>query len=325
MALSKRTEAFRKKVLEKLFPVPVPPGVISTSTETTVLRSSGSEQEDPESSTALQGYSTVTGKKNVVLPPRKMYTVNPPPKDYVPATNNETRSDNAESEDGSAADVPEESYQGQPQRKRIRRKKQKNVLQNPDNLHGSQAEYGKHENLIEDNFQLRHTDGPNLSRNKKRKMKKKRQKEKMRAAGLLTKPAGIDFTYKPEREGGFEDTDKKVNDILDFLQATQEIYFSEKQSKCADSHSESIHEILQSIESHSMSSTDVTLLHEMTSLVLLKDVEKLKGAVEEFHTRSVLPLDHAKAIAFLFLYWITDILPGKNRKQAECAHPSVQS
>ncbi|XP_062981886.1 glutamate-rich protein 1 [Elgaria multicarinata webbii] len=319
MALRRRrTEAFRKKVLEKLFPAPVPPDTVSSSTESSIVLSGPvSEQEDPESA-ALQGYSSLPGKKSMLLPPRKMYTVNPPPEDYVPAANKEICNENSEGDDANVDDAPEENDEGKPQRKRIRRKKQKNILQNPDSLHGGQAECGKHENLIEDKLQLRHTDSPNLSRNKKRKMKKKRQKEKMRAAGLLTKPTGIDFTYKPEKEGetDSEDADKKVDDILDFLQATQEIYFSEKRSKCVESavSSESVHEILQSLESHSMSLSDVTLLYQMKSLILLQDIERLKDAVEKFHVQSVMPPDHAKAISSLFLYWITDILPGKNRK-----------
>ena len=123
----------------------------------------------------------------------------------------------------------EEDGQGQPQRKRIRRKKRKNGLQNPDNLHRGPAEYEEPKNPIEENLQLVRSEGPNLSRNQKRKMKKKRQKEKMRASGLLTKPAAIEFMYKPETEEriSFEEAHKKANDILDFLQATQEIYFSE--------------------------------------------------------------------------------------------------
>nr|XP_034965832.1 glutamate-rich protein 1 isoform X2 [Zootoca vivipara] len=271
MALSRRTEAFRKKVLERLFPTPVPPGVVSLSAESgTAPRSPVLEQGGPESTTILQRHSSLTGEKSVSLPPRKMYTVNPPPGDYVPAANNEPSDGSSESED-SDANTPEENNQGQPWRKRTRRRKRKNVLQNPDNLHGGQTKCGKHENLIEDNLQLQHTDRANLSRNKKRKMKKKRQKEKMRAADRY---------------------------------------------KCAESavNSESIQEILQSLRSHSMPSSDVTLLREMTSPVFLQDVEKLKGAMEEFHTKSVMPSDHAKAIYSLFLYWITDILPGKNRK-----------
>ncbi|XP_042319272.1 glutamate-rich protein 1 isoform X2 [Sceloporus undulatus] len=269
-------------------------------------------------------------KKGEILTPKKMYTVVLPPEDYVPAINTEVSNEDSESDDdGDDADVPEGSCEGQPQRKRIRRRKRKNVLQNPDNLHGGLADCGKPENLIEDKLQLQHAEGPNLSRNKKRKMKKKRQKEKMRAAGLLTKPASIDFMYKPEMEEGtdFEDADKKVDNLLDFLQATQEIYFSDKQSKCAESavSSQNIHEILHSLESRSMSLSDVALLHQMKALVLLRDAERLKSTVEVFRTQSAMPPDHAKTISSLFLYWITDILPGKHKKEAECVHPSVQS
>nr|XP_003215527.1 PREDICTED: glutamate-rich protein 1 isoform X2 [Anolis carolinensis] len=327
MALRERKAAvFRSKVLERLFPIP--PGVVSSSVEaSTVAKAPDSHQEGSENTAALSVYSSLPDKKREDLTPRKIYTVTPPPEDYVPPPNAETSSENSESDDDHEVDFPEENDQGQPQRKRLRKKKRKNVLQNPDNLHGGLAECGKPENLIED--KLQHTEGLNLSRNKKRKMKKKWQKEKMRAAGLLTKPTGIDFMYKPKMEKGtdFEDTDKKIDSILDFLQATQEIYFSDKRSKCEESavSPQSIHEILHSLESHHMPLSDVGLLHQMKALVLLRDVERLKSAVEEFLSQSVMPPDHAKSISSLFLYWITDILPGKHMKEAECAHPSVQS
>ncbi|XP_053142128.1 glutamate-rich protein 1 isoform X2 [Hemicordylus capensis] len=251
MALSKRTEVFKKKVLEKLFSAS-PPGIPDSDSESGIVPETVSEPKAPKSIETSEGYSS----------------------------------------------LPEEEYQGQPKRKRIRKKKHKNVLQNHDNLHGDQAECGRHERLIEDNFQLQCTDGPSLSRNKKRKMKKKRQKEKMRAAGLLTKPTGIDFIYQPEREekANFEDADKKADDILDFLQATQEIYFSEKRSKCEDSavSSESVHEIVQCLESRSISSSDISLLHQMKSFVLLQDVERLKGSMEEFQIHSDMPSGKAK-------------------------------
>ncbi|KAJ7340899.1 hypothetical protein JRQ81_004186 [Phrynocephalus forsythii] len=223
----------------------------------------------------------------------------------------------------------EENGQGQTQRKRHRRKKRKSGLQNPDRLQRGPAGCEEPKNLIEENVQLEHSEGSNLSRNKKRKMKKKRLKEKMRAAGLRMKPAAIDFMYKPETEGrtDFEEAHKKVNDILDFLQATQEIYFSEKPSKCPESavSSQSVCEVLQSLESHTTSSSDITLLHRMKCLVLLQDVERLRGVVEEFHAGTLMPPDQAKAISSLFLYWVTDILPGKDRKEVESTCPSVPS
>ena len=63
-------------------------------------------------------------------------------------------------------------------------------------------------------------------------MKKKRQKEKMRAAGLVTKTTGVDFTYQPDKNNreeaaGLKDIDEKTDSILDFLQATQQIYFAD--------------------------------------------------------------------------------------------------
>uniref|UniRef100_A0A6J0SX92 Glutamate-rich protein 1 isoform X1 n=1 Tax=Pogona vitticeps TaxID=103695 RepID=A0A6J0SX92_9SAUR len=322
MALRPRAEVFRKKVLEKLFPAP--PDALSSDPESSaVLRTSVSKlgQEDPVNLPALEGSSSspVEKKNSMILPSRKIYTVSPPPEDYMPTTNNDISNENLEGDDSdSDADVSEEDGQGQPQRKRIRRKKRKNGLQNPDNLHRGPAEYEEPKNPIEENLQLVRSEGPNLSRNQKRKMKKKRQKEKMRASGLLTKPAAIEFMYKPETEEriSFEEAHKKANDILDFLQATQEIYFSEKRSKCAESavSSQSVGEVLQSLESDSVSSSDITLLHRMKSLVLLQDVERIKDAVEEFRMQTAMPPDHAKAISSLFLYWVTDILPGKDRK-----------
>lgn len=313
MALSRRAAEFRRKVLEKLFSAPSPDVAISSPKVKSALQSPVSEQ-----AASTEGHPCLPEQKGMIMPPRKMYTVTPPPEDYVPNATTEENYENSESDDDNDCDASEENYQGRPTKKRIRRRKRKNVLQNTDNPHEGQVECGKHGNLTEDNLQLEHADGQALSRNKKRKMKKKRQKARMRAAGSLTKPTGIDFTYKPEKEEGtnLEDVNKKTEDVLDFLQATQEIYFSDKRSKCEAPtvSSESIHEILQLLESRHVAVSDVVLLHRMKSLVLLQDAERLKGAMEEFQIHSAMPPDDAKAISLLFLYWITDILPGKNRK-----------
>ncbi|KAM9154684.1 glutamate-rich protein 1 isoform 3-T4 [Pangshura tecta] len=298
------------------------------------------QQKDSENAQTSSECASSPGRENENLLPR-LYTVSLPPEGYVPdnlRTESPTNAENSESSDD-AADVlacstilaagaaqvyeffciEEDSYV-QPKKRRIRRKKRKNTVGNPDNLHGEQTESGKHETLFQDNLQLQQTDGTKVSKNKKRKMKKKRQKEKMRTAGMLTKTTGVDFTYQPEKDNcegaDFKDIYEKADGILDFLKATQEIYFADNKSKCTDSPTSSatVQEILQHLESHSMASSDVILLHQMKSLVLLQDTERLKGILEQFQEHSMMLPDHAKIISSLFHYWITDILPVKNRK-----------
>ncbi|XP_050806903.1 glutamate-rich protein 1 [Gopherus flavomarginatus] len=316
-----RREVFIGKVLKRLFAatpstshVPVPSG------EEMVLKTPASkpQQKDSESAQTSSECASSPGRENEILLPR-LYTVSLPPEGYVPGnprTDSPTNAENSESSD----DAAEEDSHGQPKKKRIRRKKRKNTVGNPDNLRREQTESGKHDTLFQDNVQLQQTDGTKVSKNKKRKMKKKRQKEKMRAAGMLTKTTGVDFTYQPEKdncEGAyFKDIYEKADGILDFLKATQEIYFADNKSKCTDSpmSSATVQEILQHLESHSMASSDVRLLQQMKSLVLLQDTERLKGILEQFQEHSMMLPDHAKIISSLFHYWITDILPVKNRK-----------
>ncbi|RLW12335.1 hypothetical protein DV515_00000754 [Chloebia gouldiae] len=214
----------------------------------------------------------------------------------------------------------EEEYQGQTKRKRIRRKKQKSSSQISSNFHGEQTDLGMQE-TVQDNLQLQQTNGPKISKNKKRKMKKKRQKEKKRAAGLLTTTTSVDFTYQPDKNSkeeaaGLKDIDEKTDSILDFLQATQQIYFTDKKSECRDAavNSATAQELLQCLEFRTISSSDVTHLHRLKSLVLLQDIERLEDALKQFQEQSMMSPDHAKVATSLFHYWITDILPVKNRK-----------
>uniref|UniRef100_A0A8C8SDB3 Glutamate rich 1 n=1 Tax=Pelusios castaneus TaxID=367368 RepID=A0A8C8SDB3_9SAUR len=317
-----RRQVFIGKVLKRLFAAtPSTSHVPAAIGEEMVLKNPATkpEHKDSENAQASSECAGSPGGENEILLPRRFYTVSLPPDGYVPSnprTNSVTNAENSDSSD----DAAEEDSQRQPKKRHIQKKKLKNNIENPDNLHGEQTESGKHEILFQDNLQLQQTDSTKINKNKKRKMKKKRQKEKMRAAGLLTKTTGMDFTYQPEKDSeegaDFEDIYEKSDGILDFLQATQEIYFADNKSKCTDSavNSASVQEILQHLESHSMASSDVTLLHQMKSLVLLQDIERLKGALEQFQKHSMMLPDHATIISSLFHYWITDILPVKNRK-----------
>ncbi|NWR74461.1 ERIC1 protein, partial [Centropus unirufus] len=197
---------------------------------------------------------------------------------------------------GVSFESTEEEYHGQAKRKRIRRKKQKSSLQISDNSHGEQMESGMQETLVQDHLELRGAASPKISKNKKRKMKKKRQKEKKRAAGLVRKTTGVDFTYQPDKNNQEEaadlkDIDEKADSILDFLQATQQIYFADNKSEGRDSavNSATAQELLKCLESRTVSSSDVTVLHRLKSLVLLRDIERLEDALKQFQEQSLMP------------------------------------
>ncbi|XP_059687751.1 glutamate-rich protein 1 [Gavia stellata] len=306
MALSRR-EVFIGKVLKRLY-AETTSSLSHTSSreEEVVLGDLGSKSEEKnldnvQTSSADASTSSDTpcksfqGSDNTILSPRRMYTVNLPPEGYVAVTPDAITASVSENSD-SSADSTEEEYQGQTKRKRIRKKKQKNSLQNSDNLHGDQTESGMQETLVQDNLQLQQAESPKISKNRKRKMKKKRQKEKMRAAGLVSKTTGVHFTYQPDKNNreeaaGLKDIDEKADSILDFLQATQQIYFADKKSNGTDSavNSATAQELLQYLESRTISSSDVTLLYQLKSLVLLQDIERLKDALKQFQEQSMMP------------------------------------
>ncbi|NXG00034.1 ERIC1 protein, partial [Sakesphorus luctuosus] len=294
-------------------------GNLETKSEEKNLHTVQNSSTDASTSTD-QPCKSFQGSDDAIMSPRRKYTVDLPPEGYVAVTPDALSK--AVSEDSvSSADSTEEEYQGQTKRKRVRRKKQKSNLQISNNLHGEQTDSGMQETLVQDNLQLQQRDSPKISKNKKRKMKKKRQKEKKRAAGLVTKTTSVDFTYQPDKNNreaaeGLKDIDEKADSILDFLQATQQIYFADKKSECTDAavNSATAQELLQYLESRTISSSDVTHLHRLKSLVLLQDIERLKDALKQFQEQSMMLPDHTKVATSLFHYWITDILPVKNRK-----------
>ncbi|XP_016152507.1 PREDICTED: glutamate-rich protein 1 [Ficedula albicollis] len=301
-----RAPVFLAKLLKRLYGE-TSSSLVHTSSreEEVVLENLGSKSKEKNSdnvqiSSAECSTSTNThceliqGNDDIVTSPRRIYTVDLPPEGYVAVTPDALS--NAVSENsGSSADSTEEEYQGQTKRKRIRRKKQKSSLQISSNLHGEQTDLGMQETVVQDNLQLQQTDGPKLSKNKKRKMKKKRQKEKKRAAGLVTKTTSVDFTYQPDKNNkeeaaGLKDIGEKADSILDFLQATQQIYFADKKSECRDAavNSATAQELLQCLEFRTISSSDVTHLHRLKSLVLLQDIERLKDALKQFQEQSMM-------------------------------------
>ncbi|XP_055970107.1 glutamate-rich protein 1 [Sorex fumeus] len=210
------------------------------------------------------------GSTAALAPGRRLYTVSLPPDGLLPvwpelpcdAGSPSSSSSEAEAEAEAAAD---QELHDQPKRRRIRKRKSKKTQENLSDIPAEKAELEKQRGLSWKTLQPCHTEGPTLSRNKKRKLKKKQQIKRKKAAGLLRKTCAMNFLYQPEEgssEPGNEDeeakpdlppevgpkaqepgvdlepevgteapeegvsrTDKKVDDILTFLKSTQELYF----------------------------------------------------------------------------------------------------
>uniref|UniRef100_A0A2K6TQ11 Glutamate rich 1 n=1 Tax=Saimiri boliviensis boliviensis TaxID=39432 RepID=A0A2K6TQ11_SAIBB len=109
----------------------------------------------------------------------------------------------------------------QPKRRRIRKHKSRKKLKNPNNVLVEQAELEKQQHLLQEKSQRQYTDGPTISKNKKRKLKKKQQIKRKKAAGLVTKAAGINFMYQPE-ESSSEGTDAGKVSVEDLTLAGEE-------------------------------------------------------------------------------------------------------
>ncbi|KAM5164847.1 glutamate-rich protein 1 isoform 2-T2 [Mantella aurantiaca] len=310
-----RRQAIISKVLTRLYA-----GHVSSSasdrqsnvksesvTQLQELRETRSEVGQPPASS-----STVHNEEEL-MPHQKIYTVSLPPDDYVPGPQNDDGSSSIET-----SDLLEDIEEDQPvkRRKRHRRRKTENV-----------ASYTSSENRLNQQpkeHQPLKCEGVFINKNKRRKLQRKRQKERLKAAGLWPKLKTVDLTNLPEQ--GMVDMDtveksiaqseeemKKTEDLLNFLQATQEIYFAESKSPCADSalSIELVLEIMNQIKNGAVPFSELCLLHQLKSLLLLQDIERLKDSLDSFKEHSSMCLDHKLALHSLFTYWISDILPIK--------------
>ncbi|XP_047569301.1 glutamate-rich protein 1 isoform X7 [Lutra lutra] len=259
-----RQHVFVGKVLKRLFPR------VPCSQEKSAPVTPASDK--PARRVAAEEVPRLTDEDTKVPPQRRLYTASLPPEGYVPAPpeprGSPASEDTSGSDDtGGGCQLPEEELPDPPKRRRARKHKSRKSFKNPNNDHTEPAELEKQQSLLQEKSQPQPTDGPTISRNKKRKLKKKQQMKRKKAVGLLTAASGRNFMYQPEEgdseqgaadsggddEGDDEEdwadacgehqdrtdaneedvksTDEKADGILNFLKSTQEIYFYDDQAR----------------------------------------------------------------------------------------------
>ncbi|XP_030668282.1 glutamate-rich protein 1 isoform X1 [Nomascus leucogenys] len=190
-----RKHVFVEKVLQRLFPR-VPSGQgrrleLQTLTVQNPPKKLISEKVSRKHAQPL----TDAGSETATV--RRLYTASGPPEGYVPCWPEPSSCGSPENA-SSGDDTEDQDPHDQPKRRRIRKHKSKKKFKNPNNILIEQAELEKQQSLLQEKSQPQHTDGPTISKNKKRKLKKKQQIKRKKAAGLAAKAAGVSFMYQPE-------------------------------------------------------------------------------------------------------------------------------
>ncbi|KAG8581801.1 hypothetical protein GDO81_007809 [Engystomops pustulosus] len=296
---SARKEVFLSKVLTKLYPNP-------PDFQTTLYKNETQLTEENIKETVqlpVPSPAALDKSNNSHL---KVYTVSLPPDDYIPSPQTDLKAPTTEDSDLNEDKTMET-------RRRHRRKKK------VDTTHASTHDKGQ--SVQETLHPPQKMEGEKMNKNKKRKLQRRRQKERLQAEGLWTKGRKCqtdvclteDHTIQQMDEKAEEDQEKRREDLRDFLQATQELYFSDSMARCSESAPmvEQILEIMDQIKSGAMPFSEVQLLHHLKSLLLLQDIERLNNSLDSFKEQSSLPLDLVRALCTLFDYWITNILPIK--------------
>ncbi|KAK1341713.1 hypothetical protein QTO34_016461 [Cnephaeus nilssonii] len=295
------------------------------------------------------------GGSTGTLPGRRLYTVALPPEGYSPCPGSghccSGRHSSRHSEPLEKSFPWKQHHQDphdQPKRRRVRKHKSKKKVSRPCSVHVEETELEEQRGLLEEGLQPRHADGPTISKNKKRKLKKKQQVKRKRAAGLLTKAAGISFLYAPgegdsepgdssegaggggsdaedpgdagdkedrednvdAKQDGGEGSDDQAEGILDFLKSTQEMYFYDGVSRGSDPAFLAASEaLLRGLATGSVPPSDLRALGHMKALLLLQDPGALRRALPAFEEHCTLPPDQARVVSAFFTYWLTHVLP----------------
>ncbi|KAI9537575.1 hypothetical protein NQZ68_023820 [Dissostichus eleginoides] len=324
--MARRKEVFQSNVLRRLYPAapkqqkePSPPSIVDALSKNTHVKSKASQQD-----TAIDAGTTQSADN----PGRRMYTALPPPADYKRDSEKSVTLSQLESIN-SAEDPAEESShdsseeldqdkEEEQRRRRKRRRKRKPTLHQDSGEGGaasvSEPGTGQSQTHVDEAAEQ-------ISKNKKRKLKKKRHKEKLLSMGLMPRAAALEFTYQKdvEEEEEEEDNERRAAEVSDFLRTTMEIYMSDS-SSCLDQLpllSGTVEELLSSVARGCRPTSLLKQLYSLKAFVQQQEADKLEKALQELHNTSPLSAEETAAVAALFQYWITDILPMQGDKKTE--------
>lgn len=294
--MSLRKEVFQSKVLKRLYPSAQERTVSAlqpagAQKQTSVAPPAERPQCIPQEESGNKKCSTVQGKK--------LYTVLPPPEGYLITSGNESVTlSNPDSIDSEDITVDADDHTLHAKRKR-RRKKKAGTISAPPVEGAVECQKNDEDNtgsLVE-----------RLSKNKRRKMKKKRHKEKLFVLGVVPRSRALEFTYK---QSGDEGGEQKLEEVLDFLQNTHEIYLSDRsQAEIGPPLSLSpVESLFSRLSGETLPPAEISRLCGLRAL-LVKGEEQLISKLQEFRDTSTLPADEVSVVCRLLEFWLSEILP----------------
>ncbi|XP_010768657.1 glutamate-rich protein 1 [Notothenia coriiceps] len=320
--MASRKEVFQSKVLRRLYPAapkqqkePSPPSIVDALSKKKPVKSKASQQDTDAGTT-----------QSADNPGRRMYTALPPPADYkrdseksVTLSQLESINSAEDPAEESSHDSSEELDQDKEEEQRRRRKRRR---KRKPTLHQDSGESGAASVSEPSTGQIQtHVDeaGEQMSKNKKRKLKKKRHKKKLLSMGLMPRAAALEFTYQKNVEEEEEDNERRAAEVSDFLRTTMEIYMSDSSSRLDQLPllSGTVEELLSSVARGCRPTSLLKQLYSLKALVQQQEADKLEKALQELHNTSPLSAEETAAVAALFQYWITDILPMQGDKKTE--------
>ncbi|KAJ8291202.1 hypothetical protein GJAV_G00022560 [Gymnothorax javanicus] len=308
--MANRRDVFQEKLMRRLYPVlPKPEKSPAASND------SGAVPEKTCAKLKTVREKVTAGDAGGSMPAqRRLYTALPPPEDYRPADGGSAALSEPEGTSNEGVPAGETQRESSPEpsdgahrRRRRKRRRRAAAEAEPRDLGGAGEDQGRTDN-----------GDSNVSRNKRRKEKKKRRKERLFSLGLIPSAGAVEFTYQPGlAEDEVEDEterQRKTLELQDFIQTTWETCCSDNgASECARVTAAVMQGMTARLGPGSGPGSDplpdLPRLLRLRALVLQRDADGLKGALEEFWRESAMDPAETSAICSLFRYWLTEILP----------------